>query len=248
MAYAGILFDLFDTLVRFDRERMPLIQVNGREVRSSAGRIHEILRVHAPEVTLEACYGALVESWQIAERRRAVDHREVGARERFGHFFDLLGLDRAALPPGLATTLIEAHRRELSRAAEFPAPHRDLLERLARHYRIGLVSNFDYTPTALGILGAAGVAHLFAATVVSDAVGWRKPRPEIFDEALRRLGVSPAEALFVGDRADIDVVGAQQAGMDAAWLNPEGTPLPAGVAPPRFEIHALGELAAILGV
>ena len=32
MRYTAVLFDLFDTLVRFDRERMPEIQVNGRRV------------------------------------------------------------------------------------------------------------------------------------------------------------------------------------------------------------------------
>jgi len=30
MRYTAVLFDLFDTLVRFDRERMPEIEVSGR--------------------------------------------------------------------------------------------------------------------------------------------------------------------------------------------------------------------------
>ena len=42
MRYAAVLFDLFDTLVRFDRERMPEIQINGKTVRSSAGMLHAI--------------------------------------------------------------------------------------------------------------------------------------------------------------------------------------------------------------
>ncbi len=248
MAYAAVLFDLFDTLVRFDRDRMPLIQVNGKSVRSSAGRIHAILQTHEPGLTLERCYGALLESWQEAERQRALDHREVGAPERFGHFFTLLGVDAAACPPGLVTSLIEAHRQELSRAAEFPPHHGELLRRLARRYRLALVSNFDYTPTAVGILETAGVADLFTAMVVSDGIGWRKPRREIFDEALRLVGVRPAEALFVGDRAELDVLGAHGVGMDAAWLNPAREPLPAGVSAPRYEIRDLGELGPILGV
>jgi putative hydrolase of the HAD superfamily len=248
MAYAAALFDLFDTLVRFDRERMPLIQVNGKSVRSTAGRLHAILQAYDPGLTLERCYGALIESWQAAERQRAVDYREVSAPERFTHFFTLLGVDGTAYPPGLVTTLIEAHRHELAKAAEFPAHHRELLERLAPRYRLALVSNFDYTPTAVGILEMAGVAHLFTAMVVSDGIGWRKPRREIFDAALRQVGAAPAEALFVGDRAELDVLGAHGVGMDAAWLNPAREPLPAGVTAPRYEIRDLRELGAILGV
>lgn len=246
MPYAAVLFDLFDTLVRFDRERLPQLTVRGRTVHTSAGQLHAILTREAPGVSLEACYDALIESWQEAERRRAIDHREVGAPERFQHFFRCLAVDPAACAAGLAERLIEAHRAELAKAAEFPAHHGPLLETLARRYALAVVSNFDYTPTALGILESAGVIELFTAIVVSDRVGWRKPRREIFDEALRRLGVGAADALFVGDRADIDVVGARAAGIDAAWLNPGREPLPPEIAPPRFEIRDLGELLAIL--
>jgi FMN phosphatase YigB (HAD superfamily) len=248
MAYAAVLFDLFDTLVRFDRERMPEIQVNGRRVRSTAGHIHAVLRAHAPQVSLEACYEALVESWREAERLRAIDHREVPAPERFGHFFRRLALDAPSLPAGLGEAVIDAHRRELGKAADFPRHHGPLLQRLAGRYRLAVVSNFDYTPTAVDILEREGVAGLFSAIVVSDAVGWRKPKREIFDTALRRLGVSAGDALFVGDRADIDVLGAQRAGMDAAWINPEGAPLPPGMAPPRYEIRDLADLGGILDV
>jgi HAD superfamily hydrolase (TIGR01509 family) len=246
MAYRGIFFDLFDTLVRFERHRLPEIVVQGRTVRSTAGRLHAVLARHAPQVSLEQCYAALLASWREAERLRAIDHREVTARERFSYFFPALGLDAATLPAGLDEALIEAHRHELARAATFPAHHGPLLQRLARHHCLAVVSNFDYSPTALGILEAAGVRRLFATIVVSDEIGWRKPRPDIFHAALRRTGVDPHDTLFVGDRIDIDVVGAHAVGMDAAWINPEREPLPPGVAPPRYEIVDLAELEAIV--
>ena len=246
MAYAAVLFDLFDTLVRFDRERMPTIQINGQTVRSTAGHLHALLAAHAPQIGLETCYEALVASWREAERLRAIDDREVPAPVRFEHFFGYLGLDAAALPPGLTQALIDAHRHELGRAAEFPAHHGPLLRKLAERYRLAVVSNFDYTPTALDILERAGVVDLFETIVVSDEVGWRKPRRDIFDAALGRLGVGAQESLFVGDRADMDVLGAQQIGMDAAWINRDGEPLPAGIQAPTYEIRDLGELATIL--
>src|SRR5881296_3769776 len=161
MTYTAVLFDLFDTLVRFDRDRMPEIQVNGRTVRSTAGHLHQVLRLYAPEISLEACYEALVESWREAERLRAIDYREVPAPERFGDFF----------------------------------------RRLARRYRLAVVSNFDYTPTAVDILEREGVARRFSAIVVSDAVGWRKPKREIFDEALRRMDQSGGRPASARDHA-----------------------------------------------
>jgi len=246
MPYAAILFDLFDTLVRFDRERLPRLVVRGRSVHSTAGQIHAILKSETPGVSLEACYDALMTSWQEAERRRAIDHREVSAPERFEHFFRCLALDPGTCRAGLAERLIEAHRAELAKAAEFPPHHGPILEALARRYPLAVVSNFDYTPTALGILESAGVIDLFTAIVVSDRIGWRKPRREIFDEALRCLDVAASRALFVGDRADIDVAGAQAAGIDAAWLNPGREPLPTAIAAPRFEIRDLDELLDIL--
>lgn len=248
MAYRAILFDLFDTLVSFDRKRLPTLQINGRIVHSTVGRLHEALRPHAPQVTLEALYQAMLDSWQEAERRRAVDHREVAAPERFAHVFRCLGLDPGACPPEAMQDLLDAHRRALSGAAEFPPHHRPLLVDLGQRHRLAVVSNFDYTPTALGILESAGVAALFETIVVSDAVGWRKPAPVIFHTALGRLGIAPAEALFVGDRADIDVAGAQGVAMPVAWLNRDREALPAGVGPPDFEIQDLDELRRIPGV
>jgi len=97
--YIAVLFDLFDTLVRFDRGRLPEIVIGGRAVRSTAGSLHTVLRAYAPQVTLEACYGALMESWRDAERQRALEHREVPAPARFEEFFRRLALPRGSYPP-----------------------------------------------------------------------------------------------------------------------------------------------------
>lgn len=246
--FRAVLFDLFDTLVHFDPDRLPTVEVGGRTVRSSAGRLHAILCGHAPDVSLQACYDALRASWEEAERKRAADHREVTAPERMGDMLRRLALDPGACPTGFVESLLDAHRLALSEAATFPPHYVDLLRALRPRYRLAVVSNFDYTPTALGLLALAGVTEMFDTIVVSDAIGWRKPRREIFEAALERLAVRPAEALFVGDRADIDVVGAQRLGMPVAWVNPKRVPLPSDIEPPDYEIRDLAELAPILDV
>jgi HAD superfamily hydrolase (TIGR01509 family) len=244
--FEAVLFDLFDTLVLFERDRLPELTVNGRTTRSTAASLHEALHAFAPHVELADFVGALGWSWQEAERIRNSTHREVAAPERFQTLFRRLEMDPSALPADAIPTLLAVHMRELARAVVFPDHHRALLEGLRRRHRLAVVSNFDYTPTARFVLERAGVVDLFDTIVVSDAVGWRKPAPAIFTHALEALGVPARRALFVGDRVDLDVAGAQGSGMRAAWINRAGEALPEGARPPEYEIRDLAELADIL--
>ncbi len=107
-----------------------------------------------------------------------------------------------------------------------------------------MVSNFDYTPTVRRILTDSGILGRFETVIVSDTVGWRKPRPDIFHRALADMGVSAGECLFVGDRPDIDVAGAKGVGMAAAWLNPARAPLPDGLPAPDLDLAGLSDLRA----
>ena len=94
--------------------------------------------------------------------------------------------------------------------------------------RLGVVSNSD--GRVAEALEAAGLRQYFDVVVDSTLAGVEKPDPGIFHAALDALGVSPEEALYVGDLYDVDVVGARAAGMDAILL---GSPPAAGAAPCR---------------
>jgi len=244
--YTTVLFDLFDTLVRFDRRRLPTLHINGRDVRSSVAALYPIAASALPGVTLEAFYEAFYWSYDEAERRRADDHREISARDRFAIFYRRLGVEPASVPDGLTERLLVAHMGCLAEAADAVPGREALLEWLAGRYRLGLESNFDYKPTVEHILGEARLLDRFEVVVVSDAVGWRKPRRAIFEAAFGPLGVGPEECLFIGDRAEIDVAGAKGVGMDAAWLNPDRAPLPEGAPAPDFDLAGLRELRPIL--
>jgi HAD superfamily hydrolase (TIGR01662 family) len=94
----------------------------------------------------------------------------------------------------------------------------DVIETLghlqADGYRMGLVSNITLRPNLLREdLKRWGLQRFLDAAVFSSEVGWRKPDPQIFREALVRLGATPAETVFVGDRLYDDVSGAQAVGM-----------------------------------
>ena len=68
----------------------------------------------------------------------------------------------------------------------------------------------------------------------------------IFRAALDALGARVEDCLFVGDRADIDVVGAKGIGMDVAWLNAARAELPPGLPAPDFELAGLVDLRPVL--
>jgi len=54
--------------------------------------------------------------------------------------------------------------------------------------------------------------------------------------------VEAAQVLHIGDDPQLDVVGAAQAGMQAAWLNRNAKSWPAHLPPPLRTISTLEEL------
>lgn len=50
--------------------------------------------------------------------------------------------------------------------------------------------------------GANGLIHLFTATVSSEEVPQGKPSPDVYEEAMRRLGVDPGNGAAVEDSSN----------------------------------------------
>jgi len=76
---------------------------------------------------------------------------------------------------------------------------------------LGLISNVDRDISAT--YDELGLGNWLGVTVTSQDVGFNKPHPEIFQAALKKVGVKPAEAIYVGDQYEIDVIGANGVGM-----------------------------------
>ncbi len=60
------------------------------------------------------------------------------------------------------------------------------------------------------------------AIVTSEECGAEKPDQRMFDAVLGKLGVSPAEAVMVGDDFKKDIEGARKAGIVPLWLTENG--------------------------
>jgi HAD superfamily hydrolase (TIGR01509 family) len=99
-----------------------------------------------------------------------------------------------------------------------PESTRTALARLkAAGLLLGVVSNSEGRVEEA--LEAAGLRDYFDVVVDSGVLGIEKPDPRIFQAALQQLRVAPEEALYVGDLYEVDVLGAQSAGMEAVLIS-----------------------------
>jgi putative hydrolase of the HAD superfamily len=98
--------------------------------------------------------------------------------------------------------------------------------------KIAVITNAS-GPYQRAKLADLGVAAFIDEVVIAGELGAAKPDPVIFHTACARLGYDPAEVAHVGDRLDLDAIGARDAGMAGVWLNRTGPvdgALPADVA------------------
>jgi putative hydrolase of the HAD superfamily len=176
-------------------------------------------------------WGTLVDA--SADQFRAL-RRRVAARagideERFEALWAEGYLERETGPimpalraVGIAEDAVEevlVWRREVIAQALVPAD--GALEVLAevrgRGLRTGLISMC--TQEVSELWRATRLAPLIDEAVFSCDAGLAKPDPRIYRLACGRLGVSPREALFVGDGANGELAGAERAGLRAVLLD-----------------------------
>jgi HAD superfamily hydrolase (TIGR01549 family) len=118
-----------------------------------------------------------------------------------------------------------------------------------RGYRLGIISNVITTKEIPDWLEADGLSQCFKSVVLSSVFGRRKPDPEVYWEAARRIGVPPEKCVYVGDNPSRDVVGTRNAGfgmiillMDPAEVEKEP---PTGENKPDIIIHEFKQLLDI---
>jgi putative hydrolase of the HAD superfamily len=218
VAVRAVLFDAGNTLLFLDYARM------AAAVGAALG-----LPLTGPGLAR----GAAAASRRM-EEPRATD------RERATAFLEALFLE-AGVPFERLTAVRETLGRlhvERHLWSGIAADTHDALARLrAAGLRLGVVSNSDGRVEEA--LRAAGLLGYFDVIVDSAVAGVEKPDPAIFRPALEALGVPPEDTLYVGDLYEVDVVGAQAAGIPAVLLVPKEAAAPDGCA----TVASLGALA-----
>jgi len=146
----------------------------------------------------------------------------------------------------LASTLFadyEQNACRFARAFEGMGPMFEELSTLG--VKTGIVSN-GQTHIQLRSLLALGLDRIVDVYLISETEDLRKPEPEIFLRATRKLGVDPVHCIFVGDSPTADMVGAIGVGMKTIWF-PNGAIWPENIAlRPDAEIQSLTEISAVV--
>jgi HAD superfamily hydrolase (TIGR01549 family) len=93
----------------------------------------------------------------------------------------------------------------------------DVLKKLAKKYKIALISNTMSDQPKL-LLNEAGYDQYFDLIITSEELGIRKPNPKIFKIVLDELGVKPDEAVHVGDSVEADMYGARDSDIIGFWI------------------------------
>jgi putative hydrolase of the HAD superfamily len=184
----AVLFDLDDTLI----DRSTAFRAYAEELVS---RFPNVLGVADVELLVE------------------LDERGYGSRaeycRRVGQTFPALPFTAAELWDDLAArlpTFIPRAKVALELLAQLPCP-------------VALVSNGG-AAVQRAKLAQAGLDAVLpdGAIFLSSELGVEKPAPAIFEAALRWIGTTPAEAIFVGDNPVTDIAGARGVGMTTLWL------------------------------
>ena len=201
MKYRAVLFDVGNTLLGLDHERIAPAVAEALRIPLTADR----LRAASPRAALA------MEEGKTTDQERALRYLRL--------LFEYAGVPAAAMPR-VEEVLWALHAGKNLWSGIDPATPAALGRLRDLEVPLGVVSNSD--GRVQEALDAAGLGGYFRIVVDSKLAGFEKPDPRIFLPALRALAVAPAEALYVGDLYEVDVVGARRAGMAAVLLDPAG--------------------------
>jgi HAD superfamily hydrolase (TIGR01509 family) len=129
---------------------------------------------------------------------------------------------RSPNPPDRAT--FDSQKRRIFTALVPREPMRGILDLLDALTGAGVPMAIASTSTSRWVVPAAerlGVRARFATVVTGDDVERRKPAPDVYLEAVRRLGVDPARSIAIEDSAP-GIASARAAGLKTVaiphWL------------------------------
>ncbi len=97
----------------------------------------------------------------------------------------------------------------------------ELLTTLMNYAKLGVIAN-GQVDQEMEKLKACKIDKLLDYFIISENDCCRKPSKQLFEIALEKVDVVPANAVYVGDSWNCDILPAVDVGMKAVWLNRYG--------------------------
>lgn len=184
-----------------------------------------------------------LELWQLYGEQKVT--KEYLHRERFLYpMLKPLGLDAMPCPPKAMVELADKIGKEFLALTNtyfrlLPDAEK-VVKYLAQKYSLTIISN-GFSEVQYYKFEHSGLKPYLKHILISEEIGCNKPQPGIFEEALRRNGVSKDEAVMIGDSYSSDIAGAKAADIDQIWVTTEETDKDA-----TYKVTTLAEIMNIL--
>jgi YjjG family noncanonical pyrimidine nucleotidase len=157
--------------------------------------------------TFQQINDSLWEAYQLGQISQ-----ETLRETRFVRFFSALQMD------GPAAEFSNAYLFRTPRKTNMLPGAFEVIEILAEKYPLYILTN-GFNDIQWVKIEGAGMRHFFQEIITSEVAGHKKPARGFFEYALNAAGITPAEALMVGDHPVIDIRGAAEAGIEGIHLN-----------------------------
>jgi len=208
---------------------------------------HELMRLVGTDDSHDVFFAKLVENWN-AYRKWSIECMIEASEKELWTIHLLPDYPYERIAP-LAGRLTRLWRNRDGRRIPPPDVKSVIQELDKRGYILGIIANTITETEIPDWLEEAQLTPYFKAVVLSSILKIKKPNPEIYWEATRRIGVEPSHCVYVGDNPKRDVVGTRKAGfgMVILMLSPEklAKEPPAGENIPDHIIHKLSDLLDI---
>lgn len=225
--YEVLLFDLDNTLFDFEAAEK------------------EALIATKEKLSLQLTYEAFHELYQSVNKPlwEALERGEITSGEiKTERFIRLIEKLNSKHDP------IEISQFYTARLGEGIHPVPDALsviEQLSSRYELVALTNGIQTVQE-SRMAKSPIGKYFKHLIISEAVGYSKPEPEIFEKALTLVDTcEKTKVLMIGDSLKADIEGAYKFGIDAIWVNLKGAKSPQN---PTYiaQVNQLKDLLSIL--
>ena len=150
------------------------------------------------------------------------------------------GLDKME---GLSQKLTDHYVRTSPYKTELIEGAIEMLETLKqRGHKMSLLTN-GFEEIQHIKVESSGLSNYFEEVLTSDALGYKKPNPEIFKLALQKMGVNASDSVMLGDSLEADIIGAKTVGMGQVFFNPDGINHSEEI---QHEVQSLSEILDIV--
>ena len=204
--FKHLFFDLDRTLWDFEKnsyEELTLIYDRNNLHQRGISLKEEFIKVYK---------GINDECWNLYRNNQM--SKEVLRSERFNRTLFYFGITDHLLSEEIGNQYVE---NSPNRTALIDGTI-ELLDYLNEKYQMHIITN-GFEEVQFKKLKNSGLINYFNKVITSEAAGFKKPNPIIFEYALKKASAKVSESVMIGDDLLADITGGIDAGIECIYFN-----------------------------